>query len=153
MDKIYLYLYLILHLFMFKIYFIKQFKIIYLVIFLSLVFLFYFKKTKEHFSSDRIDMLIQNSYVQKMLDKMLNKKCITRKKFHKLIDNLINISGYVPLIPFSKYILKYIIIPKRKIDKIYDSIIEEKIKKGKKPKICKRDIEKMLRDLGKKFIN
>lgn len=152
MDKIYLFLYLILHLFLLGIYFIKKFRIVYFLIFLLLIILFYLKKTKEHFSSDRVDMLIQNSYVQKMLDKMTNKKCITRKKFHKLIDNFINISGYIPLIPFSRLILRYIILPKRKIDRIYDSIIEEKIKKGKKPKICKRDIEKMLRNIGKKFV-
>ena len=152
MNKIYLYLFLILHLYLFFIYFIKKNRFLYISILIIFITLFFLKKTREHFSSDRIDMIIENSMVQKMLDKMTNKKCITRKKFNKLIDNFINISGYIPLIPFSRLILRYIILPKRKIDRIYDSIIEEKIKKGKKPKICKRDIEKMLRNIGKKFI-
>lgn len=151
MNEIYLYLFLTLHILLFYIYFINKNRLLFIFGLLILVFIFYLRKTKEHFSSDKIEMLIQSSMVQKMLDKMTNKKCITRKKFHKLMDNMINITGFIPLIPFSRTIIRYLILPKRKIDKIYDSIIEEKIKRGKKPKICKRDIENMLRNLGKKF--
>jgi len=151
MNEIYLYLFLTLHILLFYIYFINKNRLLFIFGLLILVFTIYLRKTKEHFSSDKIEMLIQSSMVQKMLDKMTNKKCITRKKFHKLMDNMINITGFLPLIPFSRTIIRYLILPKRKIDKIYDSIIEEKIKKGKKPKICKRDIENMLRNLGKKF--
>ena len=97
---------------------------------------------------DKIDLLIQNSMVQNIIDKILDNKCIKRKKFKKLINELIN---KVSLLPFSKYFVK-ILINDRKIDDMYNKIIAKKIKKGKKKRICKTDIEKILKNICKKFL-
>ena len=120
---------------------------LYINILLLITLLFFInQKNIEGFNGDsetKINDVINSEFIQDIIFQITpNGKCITKKKFKKVIKKVLQ---KVDIIPKSKFFINLLLTDKR-IEDFYNKC------SNKNDKICKKDIELFMKGFLKKFL-